>query len=66
MGTAWWDGGPYSGCTGDCVALREMLSWRVHGGAEDCVLGIGGYTWQYWGPYGGSARDARRYWGAVQ
>ena len=30
------------------------------------VLGSRGYAWQYWGPYGGSTGEARRYWGAVQ
>ena len=47
MGTAWWYGGPYGGCIGECVAVRDMLSWRVRGGAEDCVLGS--VCWEYRG-----------------
>ena len=53
-------------CPWDGVAMWEILSWRVRGVADDCVLGSQGYAWQYRGPYGASTGTARQYWGVVQ
>ena len=47
------------------MAVWEVLSGGVSGVESDGVVASWGYGRRYWGLYGGSTGDTRRYWGAV-